>query len=52
LPLLAGKHLITNTKGPQLNWEPLVKEAAFVLLTPVVQRFLQVLYFPTVTYQR
>jgi hypothetical protein len=32
---------VRKTKGPQLNWEPLVKEAAFVLFTPVAQRFLQ-----------
>ena len=44
LPLVTGKRPITNTKGPQLNWEPLVKEAAFVLLTPEAQRFLQVTY--------
>jgi hypothetical protein len=32
---------VRKTKGPQLNWEPLVKEAAFELFTPVAQRFLQ-----------
>ena len=49
LPLLRGKHLITNTKGPQFNWEPLVKEAAFVFLTPEAQRLLQVTYFSLLT---
>jgi hypothetical protein len=49
LPLLAGKHPNTNTKGPQFNWEPLVKEAAFVFFTPEAQRLLQVTYFSLLT---
>jgi len=49
---------VRKTKGPQSNWEPLVKEAAFVLFTPVAQRFLQFFlklltsYLPAVTYRQ
>jgi hypothetical protein len=38
---------MTKTKGPQFDWEPLVKEAAFVILTPVAQRFIKMLFAVT-----